>query len=264
MREPRLHAGGVALLLRDGVEAILLPEGIAGLWRRLASGEPVTAEGAHRRKDGTAFPVEIRFGLLGEAAGRRLALSIARAITERRAPEERPSRRALHDPLTWLPNRVLLMDRLERAVARAHRRKTRLTVLFLDLDDFKAVNDAFGHECGDHLLGDVGRRLGSGARPSDTVARLGGDEFVVLFDDVDDEKGAALVADRMRKELEVPFEVGRRELSVTASIGVALGPSSGPRELLREADLAKYRAKQRGKNRHELYAPARGERARTR
>jgi PleD family two-component response regulator len=85
-----------------------------------------------------------------------------------------------------------------------------------------------------------------------------------LLDDVDDEKGAALVADRMRKELEVPFEVGRRELSVTASIGVALGPSSGPRELLREADLAKYRAKQRGKNRHELYAPARGERARTR
>ena len=83
MREPRLHAGGVALLLRDGVEAILLPKGIAGLWRRLASGEPVTTEGAHRRKDGTAFPVEIRVSLLGEVAGRRLALSIARDITGR-------------------------------------------------------------------------------------------------------------------------------------------------------------------------------------
>ena len=126
------------------VEAILLPEGIAGLWRRLACGEPGTAEGAHRRKDGTAFPVEIQVGLLGEVAGRRLALSTARDITERKALEERLSRRALHDPLTGLPNRVLLTDRLERAVARAHGRKTRLTVLFLDLDNFKVANDAFG------------------------------------------------------------------------------------------------------------------------
>ena len=141
------------------VEAILLPEGIAGLWRRLASGEPVTAEGAHRRKDGTAFPAEIRFGLLGEAAGRRLALSIARDITGRRALEEGLSHQALHDPLTGLPNRALLMDRLEHAVARAHRRKTPLTVLFLDLDDFKAVNDASGHERGDRLLEEVSRRL---------------------------------------------------------------------------------------------------------
>jgi diguanylate cyclase (GGDEF)-like protein/PAS domain S-box-containing protein len=248
------------------VEAILLPEGIAGLWRRLASGEPVTTEGAHRRKDGTAFPVEIRVALLGEVAGRRLALSIARDITGRRALEERLSHQALHDPLTGLPNRALLMDRLEHAVARAHRRKTPLTVLFLDLDDFKAVNDALGHECGDRLLEEVGRRLDSGARSSDTVARFGGDEFVVLLEDIGDEREATLAADRMRKDLEVPFEVGGRELSVTASIGVAVGPSSGdgPRELLRNADLAMYRAKGNGKNRHEVYDPARRERARTR
>jgi diguanylate cyclase (GGDEF)-like protein/PAS domain S-box-containing protein len=248
------------------VEAILLPEGIAGLWRRLASGEPVTTEGAHRRKDGTAFPVEIRVGLLGEVAGRRLALSIARDITGRKALEERLSRVALHDPLTGLPNRALLMDRLEHAVARAHRRKTPLTVLFLDLDDFKAVNDASGHECGDRLLEEVGRRLDSGARASDTVARLGGDEFVVLLEDIGDEREATLAAARIREELEVPFEVGGRELSVTASIGVAVGPSAGdgPRELLRSADLAMYRAKVNGKNRHEVYDPARRERARTR
>jgi diguanylate cyclase (GGDEF)-like protein/PAS domain S-box-containing protein len=248
------------------VEAILLPEGIAGLWRRLASGEPVTTEGAHRRKDGTAFPVEIRVGLLGEVAGRRLALSIARDITGRKALEERLSRAALHDPLTGLPNRALLMDRLEHAVARAHRRKTSLTVLFLDLDDFKAVNDASGHECGDRLLEEVGRRLDSGARASDTVARLGRDEFVVLLEDIGDEREATLAAARIREELEVPFEVGGRELSVTASIGVAVGPSAGygPRELLRSADLAMYRAKVNGKNRHEVYDPARRERARTR
>jgi diguanylate cyclase (GGDEF)-like protein/PAS domain S-box-containing protein len=248
------------------VEAILLPEGIAGLWRRLASGEPVTTEGAHRRKDGTAFPVEIRVALLGEGAGRRLALSIARDITGRKALEERLSRAALHDPLTGLPNRALLMDRLEHAVARAHRRKTSLTVLFLDLDDFKAVNDASGHECGDRLLEEVGRRLDSGARASDTVARLGRDEFVVLLEDIGDEREATLAAARIREELEVPFEVGGRELSVTASIGVAVGPSAGdgPRELLRSADLAMYRAKVNGKNRHEVYDPARRERARTR
>jgi diguanylate cyclase (GGDEF)-like protein/PAS domain S-box-containing protein len=245
------------------VEAILLPEGIAGLWRRLASGESVTTEGAHRRKDGTAFPVEIRVGLLGEIAGRRLALSIARDITGRKALEEGLSYRAFHDPLTGLPNRALLMDRLEHAVRRAHRRKTPLAVLFLDLDHFKAVNDASGHDAGDRVLEEVGRRLGCGARSSDTVARLGGDEFVVLLEDIDGEREATLVADRMRKELEVPFEVGRRGLRVTASIGVAVGPTSGsgPRELLRHADLAMYLAKENGKNRHEVYAPARRERA---
>jgi diguanylate cyclase (GGDEF)-like protein/PAS domain S-box-containing protein len=248
------------------VEAILLPEGIAGLWRRLASGEPVTTEGAHRRKDGTAFPVEIRVALLGEVAGRRLALSIARDITGRKALEEGLSQSALHDSLTGLPNRALLMDRLEHAVARAHRRKTPLTVLYLDLDEFKAVNDASGHECGDRLLEEVGRRLDTGARSSDTVARLGGDEFVVLLEDIGDEREATLAADRMRKDLEAPFDVGGRELSVTASIGVAVGPSSGvgPRELLRNADLAMYRAKGNGRNRHEVYDPARRERARTR
>jgi diguanylate cyclase (GGDEF)-like protein len=245
---------------------VFVPEGGAGLWRRPACGEPVTTEGVHRRKDGTAFPVEIRVGLLGEVAGRRLALSIARDITGRKALEERLSQGALHDPLSGLPNRALLMDRLEHAVARAHRRKTPLTVLFLDLDDFKAVNDASDHERGDRLLEELGRHLDSGARSSDTVAHLGGDEFVVLLEGIGDEREAALAAARIRKELEVPFEAGGRELSVTASIGVAVGPSSGggPRELLRDADLAMYRAKENGKNRHEVYAPARRERGRTR
>jgi diguanylate cyclase (GGDEF)-like protein/PAS domain S-box-containing protein len=237
------------------VEAILLPEGVAGLWRRLASGEPVTTQGAQRRKDGTAFPVEIRVALLGEVGGHRLALSIARDITERRASERLLARRAYHDPLTGLPNRALLMDRLEHALARAHRQKTTLTVLLLDLDDFKGVNDASGHECGDRLLEEVGRRLDSGVRSSDTVARLGGDEFVILLEEIGDEGEAALAADRIKKELEAPFKIGRRELQVTASIGVAVGTSAGggPRELLRNADLAMYRAKENGKNRYEVY-----------
>jgi diguanylate cyclase (GGDEF)-like protein/PAS domain S-box-containing protein len=227
----------LSLFMTD-VEAILLPEGIAGLWRRLASGEPVTTEGAQRRKDGTAFPVEIRVGLLGEVDGRRLALSIAHDITGRKAFEEKLSHQAFHDSLSGLPNRILLMDRLEQALARAHRRKTPLTMVFLDLDGFKVVNDSLGHDTGDRLLKEVGRRLDSGARPSDTVARLGGDEFVVLLEDIGDEREVCLVAERMKREFEAPFKLGQRELSVTASIGVAVGPTpgGGPRELLRNAD----------------------------
>lgn len=158
------------------------------------------------------------------------------------------------------------MDRLEHALARARRRKTPLTVLFLDLDDFKSVNDSFGHDAGDHLLEEVGRRLGSGVRSSDTVARLGGDEFVVLLEDIGDERKAALVADRIKKELARPHLYGAPELSVTASIGVAVSSGGGPRELIRNADLAMYRAKENGKNRHEVYDPAHRsrERARTR
>ena len=239
------------------VEAVILPEGIAGLWRRLASGESVTTEGAQRRKDGTAFPVEIRVCLLEEVDGRRLALSIARDIAGRKALEERLSYRAFHDPLTGLPNRALLMDRTEHALARAQRLEIPLAMIFLDLDGFKAVNDSLGHDTGDLVLKEVARRLDSCARSSDTVARLGGDEFVVLVEDPGNERGATLVAERIRAELDVPFEVGRRELPVTASIGVAVwpGPGSGPRELLRAADLAMYRAKEKGKNRCEIYDP---------
>ena len=126
-----------------------------------------------------------------------------------------------------------------------------LTVLFLDLDGFKAVNDALGHEGGDRLLEEVGRRLYLCVRSSDTVARLAGDEFVVLLEEIGDEGEAALAADRIKRELEAPFKIGRRELPLTASIGVAVGPpvGGGPGGLLRYADLAMYRAKENGKNR---------------
>jgi diguanylate cyclase (GGDEF)-like protein len=121
------------------------------------------------------------------------------------------------------------------------------------LDDFKVVNDSLGHDTENRLLKEVGRRLDFGTRSSDTVARLGSDEFVVLVEDISDEWEVFLVAERLRKEFEVPFKVGRRELSVTASIGVAVGPRGGPWELLRNTDLAMYRAKECGKNRHEVY-----------
>ncbi len=187
----------LSLCMTD-VEAILLPEGIAGLWPRLASGEPVTTEGAKRRKDDMAFPVEIRVSLLGEVDGRRLALSIARDITGRKG-FEKLFHQASHNPLTGLPNLTLLVDRLEHALARAHRRKTCLTMVFLDLDNFKVINDSLGHDMGDRLLEEVGRRLDSGARPPDTVARLGGDEFVVLLEDIGDKREVSLVAERIKK-----------------------------------------------------------------
>ena len=243
----------LSLAMTD-VETLLVPEGYVGLWRRLAPDEPVLAEGTQRRKDGSTFPVEVRVSLL-ETNGRRLALSLARDITERKAFTKQLSYRAFHDPLTGLPNRTLFMDRLERTLIRVDRRGNSVAILFLDLDDFKLINDSLGHDTGDQLLLEVGRRLDSGVRVSDTVARLGGDEFVVLLDDVGDEGEAALVADRIRKELEAPFELGERKVHVTASIGVAIRISQEPRGLLRDADLAMYSAKKKGKNCYEVYDP---------
>jgi diguanylate cyclase (GGDEF)-like protein len=177
------------------------------LWLRLALDEPVSAEGSQRRKDGSTSPVEVRAGLL-EANGRRLALSVARDISERKALTEQLSYRAFRDPLTGLHNRTLFMDRLERALMRADRKGNAVAILFLDLDDFKVINDSLGHDTGDQILLEVGRRLDSGVRVSDTVARPAGDEFVVLLDDVGDEEEAALVAERIRVTLEASFELG--------------------------------------------------------
>ena len=153
---------------------------------------------------------------------------------------------------------LIRMNSLERALMRADRRGNSVAILFLDLDDFKVINDSLGHDTGDQLLLEIGRCLDSGVRVSDTVARLGDDEFVVLLDDVGDKEEAALVADRISKELGAPFELGERQLHVTASIGVAIriNQEGGPRGLLRDADLAMYTAKEKGKNRYEVYYPS--------
>ena len=184
-------------------------------------------------------------------------------VTERREAEARLVRQALHDPLTGLPNRTLLMDRLRQVLARADRHPELTAVLFIDLDGFKDVNDSLGHDVGDEVLTEVGRRLQHHIRPLDTVARLGGDEFVVLCQDLASEQNVVEISERLAGVLAEPVVVGTFEVVVTASVGIALanGHHPQPEDLLREADAAMYGAKTRGKNRCEIFDAGLQERA---
>jgi diguanylate cyclase (GGDEF)-like protein len=163
---------------------------------------------------------------------------------------------ALHDSLTGLPNRALILDRIDQMLARSRREHTLVAVLFLDLDDFKDVNDTYGHAAGDQLLAGVAARLVSAIRQEDTVGRLGGDEFVVLAEGASLAAGAEMVAERILDVLASPFEIGGAPLSMTASIGIAEGRRASPDELLRDADIALYQAKAAGKRCAVVFAPA--------
>jgi len=164
-------------------------------------------------------------------------------------------RQALHDPLTRLPNRLLLMDRARQALARVHRSNGAVALLFVDLDKFKAVNDNLGHDIGDKLLVAISERLAALMRDSDTVARLGGDEFVILAEDVEGEEEALALGERVLFALEDPIPAGSAEVSMLASVGIAVSraPDTDPEAMLREADLAMYRAKGAGGRRLELF-----------
>ncbi len=165
---------------------------------------------------------------------------------------------ALHDPLTDLPNRALILDRIDQMLARSRREHTPVAVFFLDLDNFKDVNDTLGHGVGDRLLAAVAARLTSAIRQEDTVGRLGGDEFVVLAEGASLAAGAEMVAERILDVLATPFEIAGIEppLSVTASIGIAEGRRATSDELLRDADIALYQAKAAGKKCAVVFAPA--------
>jgi diguanylate cyclase (GGDEF)-like protein/PAS domain S-box-containing protein len=230
----------------------------AGLDAHVAGGT-AHFESEHRLRapDGSYRWMLARGLAVRDAGGRatRVAGSLS-DITGRKHIEARLEHDALHDGLTGLPNRVLFGDRLEQALRRAGRRGEEIScaVLFLDLDRFKAVNDAFGHHTGDELLGVVARRLESAVRPGDTVARLGGDEFTVLLEEITGVHEATLVAQRIQATLAEPFLIGGRELAVRASIGIALG-SAGvqPKELIHAADVAMYRVKASGRGGHEVF-----------
>ena len=164
---------------------------------------------------------------------------------------------ATHDALTDLPNRFLLVDRLNQLLSRAHRAKTNFAVLFMDIDRFKDVNDSHGHEVGDLLLRGVGQRLSKGVRASDTVARMGGDEFVILLEAAQTASEADTVALKVAESIAKPFTLDGRRLSTSVSIGVSFYPDNGEdaETLLRSADYAMYLAKREGGNRHRTSAP---------
>jgi diguanylate cyclase (GGDEF)-like protein len=178
--------------------------------------------------------------------------------TERNRSEADIRHQALHDPLTGLPNRTLFVDRLAVALAQARRREAWVAVLFLDVDNFKLVNDSLGHSAGDDLLLKLSARLDESLRAGDTMARFGGDEFVIICGDISGADEAIAIAERTTTVLSGPFVVGDVEHRVTASIGIALsqGADREAEDLIREADAAMYRAKDRGRGGYEIYDEA--------
>lgn len=180
-----------------------------------------------------------------------------RDVSERKSLEQQLRYQALHDPLTKLANRTRFADRLEHALLRSGRTGNQVAVLFMDLDNFKGVNDSLGHTAGDKLLTEVAERVEACVRPGDTVARLGGDEFAILIDDVQSAESAVVVTQRVFEAMDAPFVLEGKELLVRASVGIAINRQGGqPADadsLLRDADVAMYVAKSHGKARYEIF-----------
>ena len=194
------------------------------------------------------------FGRGDVAFVQSLANVLADAL-ERQTTEDAMAHLALHDSLTGLPNRVLFIDRLQHALERLRRPpRSRVAVLFIDLDNFKVVNDTLGHAAGDELLSAVAARLRQAVPPSDTVARFGGDEFGLLLEEISNEREAITMAERIAAVFARPFPLDASDHFVTTSIGIALAEGGElPGDLIRDADTAMYRAKERGRARYELF-----------
>lgn len=225
--------------------------------RRLSQTGPARMQYRLIRFDGTVREVEsvaVRLSFEGEPA----VQTVLRDITERKELEARLVHEAFHDAMTGLANRALFRDRLEHALLLQSRdRSRRLAVLFLDLDDFKGINDSLGHEAGDALLRTVADRLRSVVRLHDTVARFGGDEFAILVEQIASDAEVMEVVERLRAALRPTIELERRVVNVSASIGVALPtPGDDVDTVLRNADVAMYEAKDAGKARHAIFQPA--------
>ena len=236
------------------------PDDAAALRARLAENTPEShSENEHRllHKDGAYRYMLSRWVTMRDADGAPLRRVGAQSdITARHAAEEQLRHDALYDALTGLPNRMLLLDRLGQALARAKRHSgSHCSVLFLDLDRFKLVNDSLGHAVGDQLLCEAARRLERCIRPEDTVARLGGDEFAILLEAVGAPVDVTHAAERIQAEIGRVFRIAKLEVFTSASIGIAIATDDGQsaEDLIRDADTAMYRAKASGKARHQVF-----------
>ena len=245
--KPQLMSGQSLVQLYDPEEGERLLNQIVphvrdrGRWRGEAKG---------RRRDGITFPQEVSLTTI-DGGG---MVCVVRDITERTYAEEQIKHLAYHDALTGLPNRLLFKDRLTVALSHAQRDRTRLAVLFLDLDRFKVINDSLGHNIGDQLLQAVAARVQSCVRESDTVARLGGDEFTLLLP-LNRSDDAAPVAQKILEAIRYPFHIEGREFFITTSLGISLYPEDGTdaEALIKNADTAMYQAKELGRDNYQLF-----------
>jgi diguanylate cyclase (GGDEF)-like protein len=211
----------------------------------------IRRDGYESAIEDTAAPIHDRRGHVTGAVIVFHDVSVARAMSLRM------SYLAQHDFLTELPNRMLLNDRLTQAIASAHRHRTSLAVLFVDVDNFKHINDTQGHAIGDQLLKSIAQRLVACVRHSDTVSRQGGDEFLVLLSEVGRAKDAAVSADKVLAAVNTPHRIDNDDMHVTVSVGIGVYPEDGTdaETLLKSADTALFHAKAKGRNNHQFFKP---------
>jgi diguanylate cyclase (GGDEF)-like protein/PAS domain S-box-containing protein len=246
-----------ALFLHHHADGSVYPEQESLVFQVLSDGHARGGEAWFWRKDGSGFPVDITVVPTVLHEGMPGALVAFRDITERKQSEERMRHQAQHDALTNLPNRALLNDRLQQALTCAKRNKQRVGLMFINLDHFKAINDAQGHVVGDWLLQQVTKRMLECVRDSDTVARTGGDEFVVLLRVIDSAEDAVMVAEKIRVALNQPFDLAQQRLNISCSIGISVYPelAKDETEMMNYADIAMYQAKQKGRDKVQVFNP---------
>lgn len=234
------------------------------LWTTISAGGSWHGELLNRKKSGELLWMEVHISAVSNAAGEITHfLGMQEDITLRKEQEEKILHQAHFDYLTGLPNRLLAMDRLAQAVKLAHQDQRKTVLIFVDLDDFKKVNDTLGHEVGDELLTLAAVRFRECVRDTDTVARLGGDEFLIILNDIEQQRDAEIVANHILRAFATPFTIQDMELVVTASLGMSVYPDdcADPQTLLRNADAALYRAKDEGRNTYYFFSPSMNQRA---
>lgn len=229
------------------------------MWTSLTTRGQWQGEIWNKRKNGEIYPEWENITAIKDDQGKVTHyVAVFSDITVLKNIERRFHHLAHHDPLTGLPNRMLFEDRLQQALVQTKRQEQALAVLFIDLDNFKIINDTYGHAVGDQLMQIAAERLNRCIRSTDTVARQGGDEFIALLTNIAQLEDAEQVAKKIIAALAMPFVIDHHDLFITASVGISLAPQHGQDSslLIKNADAAMYRAKQQGKNNYQVYLPA--------
>ncbi|HEC74088.1 MAG TPA: EAL domain-containing protein, partial [Methylophaga aminisulfidivorans] len=232
------------------------PDFYSEMWTALRVEGHWQGEIWNRRQNGDTYAQLLTISTLDDENGETTHyLGLFSDITESKQQQQALEMMAHYDVLTQLPNRTLFADRFKQAIAHSHRNNTLLAVVFLDLDGFKPVNDQYGHDVGDQLLIEVSKRISTCVREDDTVSRLGGDEFAMLLNDISSSEHCENLINRIRHAIELPYEINGESILISASLGVTLYPedNSDADTLLRHADQAMYKAKQSGRQRHQLF-----------